>query len=271
MSMSTGTKVLIGCGIAFVVGGLAVAAAVFGGLFWIKGKADQFTGNEKRIEELKRKANAVPFTPPADRVIQEDRLVKFLGVRKRMFTVYEKHKDELDAMSKKKQADFSDLTTGVGVFNELRSTQAEALADAGMSEAEYAFLVQEIYKSMMGSAVAQESGGKSISQVAGETYDTAAESAAKARQAAEQADAQAQKGEGNLTPEQRKMLADSRDASKKMMEELQKNTGDLQKQAAAMRENAKALDAPPQNIALFRKYETEIRKYAMGGLEWMGL
>jgi hypothetical protein len=28
---------------------------------------------------------------------------------------------------------------------------------------------------------------------------------------------------------------------------------------------------PPQNIALFRKHEAEIKKYAMGGLEFVGL
>jgi hypothetical protein len=28
---------------------------------------------------------------------------------------------------------------------------------------------------------------------------------------------------------------------------------------------------PPANITLFRKHEAEIKQYAMGGLEWVGL
>jgi hypothetical protein len=31
------------------------------------------------------------------------------------------------------------------------------------------------------------------------------------------------------------------------------------------------MDVPPANIALFQKYEAEIKKYAMAGLEWIGL
>ena len=31
------------------------------------------------------------------------------------------------------------------------------------------------------------------------------------------------------------------------------------------------MDVPPANIELFKKYEAEIKKYAMGGLEWIGL
>ena len=31
------------------------------------------------------------------------------------------------------------------------------------------------------------------------------------------------------------------------------------------------MDVPPANIALFKKYEADLEKYAMGGLEWIGL
>jgi hypothetical protein len=31
------------------------------------------------------------------------------------------------------------------------------------------------------------------------------------------------------------------------------------------------MDVPKENIALFRKYEAEIKRYAMGGLEFIGL
>jgi hypothetical protein len=182
--LGTGAKVAIGCGIAVVIGGVMLAAVVFGGLWWAKGKAEQFTGREAQIEELKKRANAVPFTEPADGVVREDRLVKFLDVRRRVFGVYAKHQGELEAMNKKKQADLSDVTNGLSVLGEVRLAQAQALADVGMSEGEYHFLIQQVYKSLWAS---------------------------------------------------------------------------------------EAATVPPANLALFRKYEAEIKQYAMGGLEWVGL
>jgi hypothetical protein len=271
--MSTGAKIAIGCVVAAVLGGVVVASLVFGGLWWAKGKVEQVTGNETRIQDLKKKANAVPFTQPADGVIQEDRLVKFLDIRKRVFAVYEQHRAEIEAMGKKKQADLGDVTRSIGVLNEVRNAQAQALADVGMSEDEYRFMVTQIYKTMYANEVAKQTGGKSVSEAAGAAYDTAAQSMDQARQAAEEAHTQSKQDEANanLTPEQRKMLADQREAARKTMDDLKKGTSDLDKQAAEARESAKQLDAPPQNIALFRKYEPEIKKYAMGGLEWLGL
>ena len=182
--MGTGTKVAIGCGIAAVVGGVMLAAVVFGGLWWAKGKAEQFTGHEAKIEELKKKANAVPFTEPEDGVVREDRLVKFLEIRRRVYDVYAKHQDALEAMNKKKQADFTDVTRGLGVLGEVRMAQAQALADVGMSDEEYRFLLHQVYRTLW-------------------TSETAT--------------------------------------------------------------------VPPANLALFRKHEAEIKLYAMGGLEWVGL
>jgi len=195
--LGTGTKVAIGCGIAAVVGGVVLAAVVFGGLWWAKGKAEQFTGHEAKIEELKKKANAVPFTEPADGVVREDRLVEFLDVRRRVFEVYAKHKDELEAMNKKKQTGLGDLAHGLGVLSEVRMAQAQALADAGMSEDEYRFMVQQVYKTLWASEVGKQNQGTEVP--------------------------------------------------------------------------SPAVDVPPANLALFRKYETEIKQYAMGGLEWVGL
>lgn len=197
--MGTGAKVAIGCGIAIVVGGVMLAVVVFGGLWWVKGKAEQFTGRETQIEQLKKTANAVPFTEPADGIVREDRLVKFIEIRRRVFDVYVKHKDEIEAMSNKKQTDISDVTRGLGVLAEVRLAQAQALADVGMSESEYHFLIQQVYKTMWASEAAKVSPPP---------------------------------GGGEAVP---------------------------------------AIDVPPANIALFRQHEAEIKQYAMGGLEWVGL
>jgi hypothetical protein len=184
--VGTGGKIAIGCVVVVVVLGIVAVVALGGLAFWVKGKAEQVTGEQSRIEELQRKANANRFTPPTDGTIRENRLQKFLDVRRRVYAVYEQHKTELDEMGKKKQADFGDVRKGFALINELRLAQAQALADAGMSEDEYRFLVEQVYKTMSA--------------------------------------------------------------------EANKSTG-----------------VPPANLALFRKYEADIKKYAMGGLEWIGL
>ncbi len=197
--MGTAGKVAIGCGIAVLIAGIAGIVAVGGLAWWAKGKAEEFTSEQSRIEELHRKANANRFTAPADGVVSEDRLQKFLDVRRRVYAVYERHKDELDAMSKKKQGDFGDVRKGFALINELRLAQAQALADVGMSEDENRFLVEQIYKSMWASAAAKSASPTASPAPAGD------------------------------------------------------------------------VSVPPANVALFRKYEADITKYAMGGLEWVGL
>jgi signal transduction histidine kinase len=258
--LGTGTKVAIGCGIAVILAGVVVAAAVFGGLWWAKGKVEEVAGNETRIEELKKKANAVPFTTPEDGIVREDRLVKFLDIRKRVYAVYEKHKDALEAMNKKKQADFGDVTKGLSVLNEVRTAQAQALADVGMSEDEYHFMVEQVYKTLWASEVAKQTGGKSTSEALAETYDKAADEMEKLRQA-----------QAAASPTAPARTAEEREAAEKAQRDLDRAAADARKQGTEVRESAKDLDVPPANIALFRKYEAEIKKYAMGGLEWMGL
>jgi hypothetical protein len=203
--VTTGVKIAIGCGVALILGIMVVAAAVFGGAYWLKGKTEEFTGNETRIEELQKKANANAFDRPADGVIREDRFVRFLDARKRVYATYAKHRGTLEAMNQKKQGDWGDVTTGFSVINELRLAHAQALADVGMSEDEYQFMVEQVYKSAWASEVAGSAGGRSVSEAGGGQTD------------------------------------------------------------------ARELDVPAQNIALFQKYEADIEKYAMGGLEWVGL
>ena len=61
----------------------------------------------------------------------------------------------------------------------------------------------------------------------------------------------------NLPPEMKRML-------EQQLEEMKKAGGTL-------REQARALDVPPENVALLRRHEAEIRKYAMEGLAFIGL
>ncbi len=257
--MNTGAKIAIGCGAAVLLLGGAAVVGMVGLGYWAKGKAEQFVGGQKRIQELQRKADANPFTRPADGLIREDRLVKFLDVRKQVFAVYEQHKPELDEMSKKHSGSLSDVGAGIGIINELRLAHAQALADQGMSQEEYRFMVEQVYKTMWASEVARQNQGKSVSEVAGEAYEKGAEQMKKAEEEAEEQAASAAPGQ---SPEQREAAARAR-------EQMGKGLQDLQKAAQGVRDQAKAMDVPPQNIALFRKYEPDIKKYAMNGLEWL--
>ena len=254
--MTTGVKIAIGCGVALILGIMVVAAGIFGGAYWLKGKADEFTGNESKIEELQQKANANSFERPEDGIIREDRFVKFLDVRKRVFSVYEKHRGTLETMNKKKQGDWGDVTSGFSIVNEIRMAQAQALADAGMSENEYQFMVEQVYKSAWASEVAKSTGGKSISEASSEMFAKAAEEMEKARQAARTASP----GTG----------ADG-EAAEDADESMEEGAAEMRKRAEEMRNSAQEMDVPKENIALFQKYEAEIKKYAMGGLEWIGL
>jgi hypothetical protein len=164
--------------------------------------------------------------------------VKFLEVRKRVFGVYDQHKAELEAAKDKTQAEVGDIRKAYNVITEVRTAQAEALADVGMSTAEYQYLVTQVYKSMWATEVAKSTGGKSVSEATGEAFDKMAE---------------AMKASGNTSPEAQKAL------------------DQMKAQAAQTQESAKQFDVPQSNIELFRKYESDIKKYAMGGLEMIGL
>jgi hypothetical protein len=259
--LTTGAKIAVGCGVALILGCIVLAVAVGGAAYWAKGKVDDLAGNESRIEELHTKANAVPFDRPEDGVIREDRLVQFLDIRKRVFGVYEKHRATLDAMGKKKQGDFGDLTTGLSVINEIRVAQAQALADVGMSEDEYRFMVEQVYKTAWAAEIAKSSGGKTPSEAAADVY-------AQAQKAMEQAQAEAAKARQGAKQRDQEATAEQAREAEKSIAEGQEQLGRAGEEA---REAASSMDVPPANLELFKKYEAEIKKYAMGGLEWIGL
>lgn len=223
--MTTGAKIAIGCGIAVVVAGIAAVVTIGAGAWWLKGKVEETTGDlAKRTEELEayqRKANANPFTEPADGVVQEARLLKFLEARKQVYAVYEAHRAEFEGMKDKKDASLSDVMKVGGFMLDARLALLKALAEVGMSEDEYQFVVRQVYQSAWTAAAQSESGKRTADAI---------------REAARQA--QDQEAAGAL-----------------------KELG----------EQAEALEAPQANVDLFRKYEADLKKYAMEGLALAGL
>ena len=259
--MTTGVKVAIGCAVVAILGMMVVVVGLGGAAWWAKGKVEQATGDQDRIEQLHETANKNDFRQPPDGLIAEDRLQQFLDVRRRVYDVYKKYEKDLEARGKKEQGDFSDVTAAFGMINEIRLAQAQAQADVGMSDDEYRFLVEQVYKTMWAAEVAKSTGGKSVSEAAGAMYDQAAQAMAKAAEQARQAEQHAE-NQGDEAAEE---------AAEDSQEKVEEGAEALRKQASEARERAKEMDVPPANIALFHKYEPQIKQYAMGGLEWIGL
>jgi hypothetical protein len=243
-----GAKIAIGCGVVLLGLLLVAGIAAFLGVSWIKGKAEGFTERTRQTEDYKKKANANAFVRPVDGVISEERLVRFIEVRKAVFAVYEKNKDLIESHRKRDSASqptFKDVTGTVSLFAEILAAQAKAQAEAAMSDDEYRFMIEAVYKSGWAAEFAKGSGGKSLSQVTEESV----------RQAGEEL----QKAEDNpaLPEEARRAMREAR-------EKMASDTSEA-------RASAKALEVPAANIELFRKYETDLKKYAMTGLEAIGL
>jgi hypothetical protein len=248
MSMSTGAKVAIGCGIVAVGGGVVIAIALGFGAYWLKGKAEQMTGGveamgrkAEEIESWERKANENAFVAPADGVIAEDRLVKFLDVRRQVYAIYDQHRAEIEHFAartkEKKDLSVSETLEGAGklagLAADVRLAQMKGLAGVGMNEEEYRYIQMAVYKSAW-AAEAEKGTGKTPAE---ELHEQAAKLRAEA-------------GENGASPQ----------------------TAQAAGQIAQMMEAAGGtMEVPRANVELFRKHEADIKKYAMTGLAMIGL
>jgi hypothetical protein len=245
MAMGKGAKIAIGCGIVAVLVVIAAIVGVIGLGMFAKHKIQGVTGDLQKTVELQKETAAMSFTPPSDGVIQEDELVRFLAIRKAVYPIYEAHKAEIEQHGKGDVAGFHDAMNAVALLNQLRNAKLQAQVDQHMGDDEYNFVMQAVYKSAWSEAFRESMGGKSASEVANEAI-------AQARRDVGNAQA-----EGNMPAEGQQALAAT-----------QQSLDAAEQQARA---TAAQFDIPPQNLALFKKYETEIKRYSMSGLEFVGL
>jgi hypothetical protein len=245
-----GAKIAIGCAIAFlVVSGIAMVAVMWGA-YWVKGKVQQVAGDvtakTQEIEKYQSQANANPFTEPADGLIQEDRLLKFLEVRKQMHAIYQLHRADIESAGKGKDASLSDIAKFASLVADLQLAKSRALASVGMSDSEYGFHQMAVYQSSWASTLQKET-GKQFGETLSDAAKQSGGSLQKGIEAAEKA--------GYPTGAE----VSDEDAAK----------ADAAVQELA--DKAKVMDAPQANIDLFRKHEAEITRYAMTGLAFIGL
>jgi hypothetical protein len=242
MALSRGAKIAIGCGLAAVLAaGLAVAALV-GIAWWGASKARQLDADQKRVQADLEKANAHTFTPPGDGLVREDRLLRFLAVRKAIHDeAYLKHRDVIEAQAGKQKPDLSALARIPFILSEVRAVRARELARHEMSEGEFDWLFRLVYAGMPGAATSRR-GTVSAGDLIRRADLEAAEQAEKTAAAAESNPALSPETKRQMreTAERRRRLSDRSQASRRL---------------------------PAANRALFEKYRDEIQKYTMRGLE----
>ena len=261
--MGAGTKILAGCGCLAIAVAIAVVAALGLGAYWIKDKAtdvagglEAITSKTNEIDEWERQANAHPYEKPADGVIPESRLLAFLDVRRQVHDVYRGY--ELDIQALERSAEDGDVTTSatellrlgqktVRMFNDLRLAQVKGLAGAGMSEEEYYAIQTAVYMA----AGASEAGERTGTLPA----EAMAETARQAREAMK----------AGLEAAKEKGVPGSDQISEEELERLEEALAKMEV------EGSQALAVPEANLALFKKHEDAIRKYAMHGLAFVGL
>jgi hypothetical protein len=243
--VKTGAKIAIGCVVVVVVLGVAGVVGMVGLGYWAKQKVtsslEKIQGDQSQINSLLDKARTNPFTPPSDGVITEDQLVRFLEIRKRVFAVYRKYGQQLQALDKSKGdgvAALQRLSGMAGAFGEVRLAQAQALADVGMSPKEYTYLVGAVYKTYTASEIARQNGGRQMSQVMSEASKSMASAVPSA-------------------------APNEDDAARARREALDQ----ANRQVQGLAEQSKAMDVPQANLDLFKKHEAEIKQYLMPGLE----
>jgi hypothetical protein len=246
---STATKVLlVGCGAILVIGIIIIAA----GGFFMRSKFKEFTegaGDQEKI--TKKLSQDHPFTPPANGVITEPQLQRFLAVRKQSFSVYKRYEAEFKKLEQNK-GDLSVITKGFGFWKDLRKEHTKALAAQKMSPEEYQYIVNAVYKTWFAAGTKEA--------LKDQTFSDAAEK--NLRDMIEGIDKQLK---DPSTPDSaKKALQTTRDELQSQLENLSKNS--------AIKKMDSTLDSvPAENLALFKKYEKEIVQYSMAGLELVGL
>jgi hypothetical protein len=261
--MGAGTKILAGCGCLAILTATVLVAGLGLGLYWLKDKAyditdglEAVTARTREIDAWERKANAHPYERRSDGVVPEPRLKAFLDVRRRVHAVYEDYRDDLEELREQAGGGGAPPTSGellaIGaraaeMFGDLRLSQVRALAEVGMSEAEYYAIQTSVYLAAGASKAESETG-----RLPAEALPEAARQAQEAvRAGLERARQQGLPGAGAVTESDLRALEEA-----------------LSRAGAS---GAETLAVPPANVEVFRKYEADIERYAMHGLAVLGL
>jgi len=246
---STATKVvLIGCGVVLIVGIIVIAA----GGFFVRSKFKEFTEGAGDYEKTNKELSQnYPFTPPANGVITEKQLQRFLAARKQIYAVYQRYEGEFKKLENKDR-DLSVVTKGWSFWKDLRKEHANALQAQKMSPEEYRYIVNAVYKTWAAAGTKEALNDQSFSDTAEKNL----------RDMIETIDKQLK---DPATPDSTKK------ALQKTRDELQTQLENVSENSALKKMDTTLESVPEENLALFKKYEKEIKQYSMAGLELAGL
>ena len=227
------------------------------------GGLDKMAAKADEIGRWEKQANANPYTPPGDGVIPEARFVKFLETRKRVYSVYEAQDEaDLRALQKKSEAGGDKLSpsdlwsAGLLPRRSARSASRHEGSRRGGGHERAGDTVHPGRGRAVGRASdAEKQSGKMPAEagvgvdVAGGEGDGGGHARGPRGRACEREGAP---GSQQLSPE------DAEEKARDAMAQLGEDAGN-------------ALAVPKANVELFRKYEADIKKYAMHGLAFIGL
>jgi hypothetical protein len=249
MASAVSKAFLIGC-VVIVAAGILVVAG--GGLYvrhkfheWIGGAQDQ----AKQDEQLSKH---YPFPPPPDGVIAENQLQRFLAVRKQIYAVYERYEPQFKNLDQNKKRDLSVISKGWSMWKELRQEHTKALAAQKMSPEEYQYILNAVYKTWAAVGTKEALKNQSFADMGEKGL----------KEAIDRIDLQLK--DPQTSEPAKKALQKTREELQKQLDHIDQNS--------AVKQLDETLDSvPAENVALFRKYEREIKKYSMSGLELVGL
>ena len=265
--MGKGAKIALGCGCLVLLACAAAVALLGWGAWWGAGKLGEakagvlkMTAQSEEIEKYQKQADANPYSAPADGVIAEARLLKFIDVRKQVYGVYERYETQLKDLQKKTESatdkvTLSEVWSAGGTLAEaagaIRLEQMKGLASVGMSEHEYRDIQMAVYKSAWAAESETQSGQLPAEAVSEQMAKAGKEMSEAMRSGIEAARKQGVPGAEKMSEE---------DARK------------LQEQMKQMGQSAgETLHVPRANVELFRRHQAELKKYAMNGLAFLGL
>ncbi len=243
---------LIGCGLVVVAGIVVVGVGGYLLKQWGTEKYKELTQGEGEIsQKTEQLSRDYPFTEPANGVITEAQLKRFIAVRTEMYAVYQRYEGEIKKLAEQKEG-LSTVMKGWGLWKDVRTAQANALVRQKMPPEEYQYIVTGVYKTWAAAGTREALNDQTFADVAN-------------KQLKESIASLDQQIENPNTPEAAKP------ALKKTREELQQQLDNLPKNSTVNQMDETLQSVPKENIELFKKYQAEIQKYSMSGLEYIGL
>ncbi len=246
-----------GCLIALAAVGVLMVLGYFGVMFFLnKAKsvveniAEGVGASPQMIEEVTSLNKDYPFEKPANNMIAESQVQKFIAIKHDFADRIKEHEaafKNLDERTKAGQGGFSEAMEGFKILGEIRGDFLKSLKNHRMSPKEYSYLTTQIYQTYFATAVEQMS----------ESMETAQTSYSE-----QIAQVEEQLKDPNLTPEMRQMLQTSVESYKQLMAQTETSVAGMEEQAEKL---------PKENVELLNKYRTELEQLNTWGWEFWGL